>query len=251
MPKHIPLQNITLIAGQDLSTKQYYAVKVDTNGQAVLAGAGENSVGVVQNVPASGQTATVMTLGISPVVYGASITAGSNVTPDANGKVVTAGGSDAVLGIALESGNADEVHPILLVTRTSTGVGIASANSILTIPVSLAALDSSEPLTEFVPGFAGTIKKMDFVVQTPTTDSTGKSVNISLEIGTTAVTGGVVTLNTDVSANDPDTMGKVIAGTAITDNNAFSNADSISVVAGAASGAFVDGSGVLLIVLEQ
>lgn len=115
----IPLYNITLEAAADLSNNQYYAVKVDSNGKAALAGAGENAVGILQDVPSQGQAATVMVLGTSKVIYGATVTAGQKLMVDTNGKAVPyaapgAGVTNHVIGIALSSGQADEEGTILL-----------------------------------------------------------------------------------------------------------------------------------------
>jgi hypothetical protein len=43
--------DISLPAADDLSTKQYYAVKVDSSGNAAVAGAGQPAIGVLQNKP--------------------------------------------------------------------------------------------------------------------------------------------------------------------------------------------------------
>ena len=55
---------ITLPAAADLSTKQYYFVKVNTSGQAALcSGATDRPIGVLQNTPTSGQAAEVLVVG--------------------------------------------------------------------------------------------------------------------------------------------------------------------------------------------
>ena len=82
--------DITLIAGADLSAKQFYAVKLDSNGAAVVAGDGEDAVGILQNKPASGQAATVRVVGISKFVAGGAISLPNRVASDANGKAKAA-----------------------------------------------------------------------------------------------------------------------------------------------------------------
>lgn len=89
-------------------------VKVTGASQVGLAGAGEDSVGVVQNKPqGTDHAATVGIRGVSNVVLGGTVAAGAEVEADANGKGITktAGVS---LGIALAGGNADEIVPVLL-----------------------------------------------------------------------------------------------------------------------------------------
>lgn len=122
--------NISRPAGADLSTKQYTFVKVNSSGQAVSAAAGEAAIGVLQNEPTSGQTATVQVAGIAKVKAGGNVTAGARVAADADGKAVTAtlgrtNTSDAgaaadpligsnVMGIALEGGANNDVIAVLL-----------------------------------------------------------------------------------------------------------------------------------------
>lgn len=235
------LQSLSLIAAADLSAKQYYAVKVDSNGKAALAGAGENAAGIIQNNPTSGQVTTVSVLGVSKAVYGGSISAGQNLTPDASGKLVVAGGSDAVLAISMQSGSANEIHSVLLVTRTATGT---NTKSVVSIPITLANITAAmDVVTNYIPAFAGAITKVSFVVTTPVTTA-AKAVTLNLEIGTTNLTGGVISLT---SANCTP-LGAVIDGTAITANNTFGASDSISVEATSVT-AFTEGAGVLLITL--
>jgi len=115
MAYEMPTLVITLEAASDLSASQYLAVKVDSNGQAALAGAADYSVGVLQNKPdAQGKAAAIMVYGITRAIYGGSINPGDRVRADANGKMVAVSTSGPVLGIALESGSADEVHSVLL-----------------------------------------------------------------------------------------------------------------------------------------
>lgn len=237
-----PLEQISLIAAADLSAKQYYAVKVDSNGKAALAGAGENAIGILQDTPAADKVGNVMTLGVSKAVYGATVTAGQNLSADANGKLIPTAGSAAVIAVALESGSANEIHSVLLVTRTATGT---NSGLILSIPVKLAQITAAgDVVTNYIPGISGVIKKVSFVVTVPVTTA-GKAATLNLEIGTTDVTGGVLSLT---SANCTP-LGAVINGTAVTGNNVFGSTDSISVEASSVT-AFTEGEGVLLIVIQ-
>lgn len=123
--------DITLVAAADLSTKQFFAVKVDSAGKAALAAAGEFAIGILQNNPTSGVAATVRVSGKSKGIAGAAITAGAPIACDANGKIVTATlartktddagvAADAligsnVLGIAMtDAGAANDVVEILV-----------------------------------------------------------------------------------------------------------------------------------------
>ncbi len=103
MAWEIPVHDISLPAGADLSGNQYYIVGINASGQAVLAGAGAMAVGVVQNKPKLGESAQVRILGESKVVAGAAITRGQLVAADAAGKAkvaVTASTNTADAGVA-------------------------------------------------------------------------------------------------------------------------------------------------------
>lgn len=127
---------VSLPAAADLSAKQFYAIKVDSNGKAAVAGAGEFCAGILQNKPGSGQAATVAYGGISKALAGGNITAGMTVAADAAGKLVnaaeatvntsdTGAAADAVVssnvvGIALASGVSGDVIPVLVLMAGAT-----------------------------------------------------------------------------------------------------------------------------------
>ncbi len=236
-----PLENLSLIAAADFSAKQYYAVKVDANGKIAIAGAGENAIGILHDNPAADTIGNVMILGVSKAVYGGAVTAGNNLSANAAGKLIATAGDAAAIAVALENGAADEIHSVLLVTRTSTGT---NSGLILSIPIKLSKVADGDIVTDYAPGINGTIKKVSFVVTDPVTTA-DKLSNLHLEIGAVALTGGVVALT---SANCTP-LGAVVAGTAITANNVFTSTDNISVVA-ADTTAFVEGEGVLLITIQ-
>jgi hypothetical protein len=103
---------VTLVAGADLSTKQYTFVKLDSSGQAVAAsGATDIPIGVLQNAPTSGQEAEVLIVGGTKIVAGAAIGEGALVGTSAAGKAVAlVAGTDAtkyVVGTLLTESAAD------------------------------------------------------------------------------------------------------------------------------------------------
>ena len=78
---------ITLPAGADLSAKQYYFVKVNSSGNAVLCAAATDApIGVLQNAPISGAEASVLVVGGTKLVAGAAIAAGIKIGTDSAGK---------------------------------------------------------------------------------------------------------------------------------------------------------------------
>jgi Ca2+-binding RTX toxin-like protein len=230
----------SVIAGSDLSAKQFYCVKLNASGQIVLSGAGENALGILQDKPASGQVGAVCCLGKSMAMLGSEAVAGQNLTPDSVGRLVPATGSDAVVAVAAESGSVGEVRSVYVVSRATSG---AIQKSILSIPVKLSKIANGDLLTEFTPGFPGRIVKVSFVIVDPVTTS-DKVATLNLEIGSTNVSGGVLSLT---SANC-GTLGAVVNATTITENNVFDADDTISIEASGVT-AFAEGEGVLLIVI--
>ena len=102
-------------AAADLSTKQFYAVKMTSTG-INLAGDGERVDGVLQNKPtALGQAAEVETLGLTKAIGADAIAQGASVASDANGKFVTAASGDYIAGTAWTACGADgELFTVLL-----------------------------------------------------------------------------------------------------------------------------------------
>lgn len=116
MAYELNLQPISMVAGQDLSTKQYYFVSMAADGQIDPTGDGASADGVLQNNPdAIGKTATVAIGGISKVVAGAAIAAGADVASGAAGKAKTATTGNRVLGKAMTAASADgDIISVLL-----------------------------------------------------------------------------------------------------------------------------------------
>ena len=85
---------VTLVAGADLSAKQYTFVKLDSSGQAVAAAAATDiPIGVLQNAPTSGQEAEVLVVGGTKIVAGAAIAEGA--TKYVVGTLITESAADA------------------------------------------------------------------------------------------------------------------------------------------------------------
>lgn len=106
----------TLESSGDLSAGQYYAVVVNSDGEAELAGAGVNIDGVLQNKPdAQYQTATIMQKGITKAVVGTGLcTAGDLLEIEAGGDFIVRS-AGAIVGRALETGAvAGDIVSILL-----------------------------------------------------------------------------------------------------------------------------------------
>jgi hypothetical protein len=121
---------ISLAAAADLSSKQYYAVTVNSSGTAELCdAAGESVTGILQNDPTSGQIATVAVGGISKGILGGTVAAGAMVKTNSSGKFITAAAATTtvtgnaetanltgsyVLGIAITGGVSNDIVQILI-----------------------------------------------------------------------------------------------------------------------------------------
>ncbi|HUX46409.1 MAG TPA: hypothetical protein VMV58_00215 [Desulfosporosinus sp.] len=78
-------------AGENLSSSQFLFGKINTAGDVVkLTTAGAYPSGVIQNDPISGSEVAIACAGVTKVVCGASVTAGSRVMSNALGKAITA-----------------------------------------------------------------------------------------------------------------------------------------------------------------
>lgn len=84
------LTSLSYVAGADLSGQQFRFVKLNAQGQVVLAAAGEFAIGVLQNNPTSGDAATVAVSGITKVRAGGVIAVGAAVASDGSGNAKTA-----------------------------------------------------------------------------------------------------------------------------------------------------------------
>jgi len=110
----VPNGRITLKAAADHSAKRYYAVVVDSNGKAAIAGADKVIAGVIRTPEASGIGEEIVTQGITFAIFGAQVAAGANVSTDANGKFITAV-AGPVVGIAVVGAAADgDIGSVLL-----------------------------------------------------------------------------------------------------------------------------------------
>lgn len=233
-----------IVAGADLSAKQFYAVKLNSSSKAVLSGAGEQAIGILQNDPVSDMAADIMYAGVSKAVAGASIAAGDLLMSNASGKLIPLTSTNISVAVALAAASADEVVSVLL-TNNGGGGGISPAYSTVSFPVNLASVANGNIVTSFVPGFAGTIEKLQFVTSVPVTTA-AKATTLNAEIAGVDVTGGVVALT---SANCTP-IGATVQGSAVTAAKSFGATDAIDIEASSTT-AFVEGAGVLILTLKS
>lgn len=101
--------DVSLKAAADLRTHQYKFVKLDGNGNVVLcSAAGERVLGILQNKPNTGETASVRIIGVSKIICSAAIATPNRIATDA------AGLAKAAARLVQASGNASNVAGDLL-----------------------------------------------------------------------------------------------------------------------------------------
>lgn len=110
-----PILKTTFVAGEDLSDSQFLGVVLNTDREIVLpTGAGEYSIGVLQEDPEADQAGAVMVAGISKLVFSETINPGQLVALTADGEGAVATTTDNVLGICVYGADADEVGSIFI-----------------------------------------------------------------------------------------------------------------------------------------
>ena len=206
---------------------------------AVLASvAGQQIIGILRNEPEAGEACEIVVEGVAKAVAGGTIVRGDRLSVASTGALVASTGAGAIVGTALESAASGAIFSVLLQPKPLSLVT-------LSIPVSLAAIPAGDVLTSYpLPG-AGRIVGFRYVPSV-VSSTAGDGMDLNLEIGTTNLTGGVLGLT---SANT-NTLGVVVASTAITGNNSYAPGALLSIEGATGAGAFAEGSGALLIDIE-
>lgn len=97
------------VAGADLSTHQFKAVKFDANGDIVLCGAGEKAVGILQNDPVLGEACEIEEAGYAKMIYGATVTPAQNLMSNAAGLLIPATATNHIVAVAKHGGALNQV----------------------------------------------------------------------------------------------------------------------------------------------
>lgn len=111
------LRSVSRVASTDLSADQYKLVKLNSSGQILLAGEGDEVFGILQDAPgASGRVGCVGISGGSKVRAGGSVTAGARFTVNSSGLAVALGsGDDYSVGIALETFASGGIYSCMII----------------------------------------------------------------------------------------------------------------------------------------
>src|SRR3990167_10747596 len=111
MAYEVPVLILSFEADGDLSAKQFYAVKMSTGPKvAIISGATDVPIGILQNNPTDGKMAEVMVFGVSKVSSDAALTVGTVLAPQTDGQLEAADSGDYPIGQVIKaSGAADEI----------------------------------------------------------------------------------------------------------------------------------------------
>lgn len=110
-----PILTKSYVAGGAIGPNR--VVKFSASGTVVLsAAAADLSIGVTrpQITGATGDRMDVVLEGIADTICGGVVTRGNAVTSDANGAIVNAVAGNRGIGVALESGVAGDIVPVLI-----------------------------------------------------------------------------------------------------------------------------------------
>lgn len=128
-------------AGEDLSTKQFYAVKLNNRSQWILATTDEDAQGILINKPKKGQPAKVVVDGVTKVQAGGSFNPSDSLSVDADGKLVRTTAGIAVAW-ATEKGTAGRITSAFISPRGKPDLSFPVAVSTPIAPGDTEIVDS-------------------------------------------------------------------------------------------------------------
>ncbi len=167
---------ISLPAGSDLSTKQFFFMDV-TAGKLAVAGAGTRVAGVLADDPAAiNRPGQLQIAGVAKVLAAGTITSGAGVASDASGKAVAATGSAFVVGICVNLGTVatGEYAAVLLTPTGAVGqagdIETVSAAGALNpgVRTTMLSVTGTVAYTLADGSYAGQIKRVQCIVAATT-----------------------------------------------------------------------------------
>jgi len=119
MGANIDASDLSLVAAEDLSEKQFYIVSLTSDGEITLADGGADCVidiGVLQNKPESGYVGTVRYAcgKKTKVKLGGTVTIGARATASSGTAIITTTEGARTLGIFTKAGSTGEIGELLL-----------------------------------------------------------------------------------------------------------------------------------------
>lgn len=102
-------------AGADLSAKQFHAVKFNGSAALVLAGDGDDIVGILEDKPKQGEQGTVALAGRPKAKLGGTVAAGDRLAVNANGQLIVATTGKRIVAKAMEAGANGEIIQVKII----------------------------------------------------------------------------------------------------------------------------------------
>lgn len=198
-------------AGSDMSGAgyRYRAMVLGATALLARATAGARAIGVLTDLPKSGEAGSVQLYDRALWEAGGAFDAGVQLASDSTGRAVAAVEGDFVLGISLEvSAGAGQIVGVEL----QPGSSIPQAPSYITLDIADGSADATFYL---VMPFAGAITRIRTVIDGVVSTA---DITITASIGATPITNGVVTIATagsaagDVDVATPTAANTVTAG---------------------------------------
>ena len=124
----------TFLAGEDLTSSQFYAVMIElgSSNEVIVAGTpaaeGTHVIGVLQNKPDDGEAATVVIGGTSKLIMAADCDAGEKIMSSSGKGTPVDADQKSVIGIALED-NAEGDGGVIEILLTPGGVAQANESN--------------------------------------------------------------------------------------------------------------------------
>jgi len=128
-----PMNVLSMVAGADLSSSQYYAVQIDADPREVKvagtpAAEGTHVLGVLQNKPVEGAEASVATAGTSRLVMAANCDVGEKIMSSSGKGTPADADQKSVIGIALTA-NVSGDGGVIEILITPGGVSQANESN--------------------------------------------------------------------------------------------------------------------------
>lgn len=125
------LRAVSLVAGADLSARQFRFVKLTGVETIDVNGAGDPAIGILQDKPGNTQTGIVGIAGRLEIEAGAAISAGGLIQSDAVGRAVPSVGGHVLGTAVLSSSGAGEIIEMMFEPRgDGAGIGVIDHGSL-------------------------------------------------------------------------------------------------------------------------
>lgn len=210
-----PFKIGNLVAGADLSTKQYRFVKLSGVTVVAVTGTTDRVLGVLLNKPLSGDPCEILVLGVTEIVANEAVTAGDTISTSADGEAVPGGAN--VLGIALTSGATGDLIAVLVSTQVSAAATLVTGDQTTMAALTDSTGQTPDDTIANVAGITVAAAAAAAVTNAMLTDGTVDAAGVNAQLATLAadiiakVKTGVDTSNGVIEGSLSDLAAKINA----------------------------------------